>query len=68
MLSPDGHGNMRRIHVDHKDVKPEVFEGFNSGDYPRIKFGVGRSGFKKNIRRFGNRRWNLKISSPPSRY
>ncbi|MDI6654967.1 MAG: DEAD/DEAH box helicase, partial [Candidatus Hydrothermarchaeota archaeon] len=54
ILSPDGHDNMRRIHADHKDVKPEVFGGFDSGNYPRIRFSMGRSGFRKNVRRFGN--------------
>jgi ATP-dependent RNA helicase DeaD len=68
ILTPDGYDNMRRIHADHKDVKPEVFGGFDSSDYPRIKFSMERSGFKKNVRRFGNGRWNLKISSPPPRY
>lgn len=68
ILSPDGHDNMRRIHAERKDVKPEVSEGFNSGDYPRIEFSMGRPSFKKNVRRFGNRRRYLKISSPPPRY
>ncbi|MFH1774428.1 MAG: DEAD/DEAH box helicase [Methanobacteriota archaeon] len=68
ILTPDGYDNMRRIHADHKDVKPEVFGGFDSGDYPRIRFSMERSGFRKNVRRFGNGRGNLKISSPPPRY
>lgn len=77
ILSPDDHDNMRRIHAEHKDVKPEVFEGFDSGDYPRIKFSMRRHGFKnngkkkfykKNIQRFRNRRRDSTISSPVPRY
>lgn len=74
ILSPDGHDNMRRVHAQHKDVEPEVFEEFDSGNYPRIKFRLGRQFknkgkkfYRKNVQRFKNRRREPMISSPMPR-
>ncbi len=71
ILCPDGHDNMRRIHAEYKDVKPEVFEGFDPSEYPGIKFRVGRRGPKngkkyhgKGVPRFRGRRRSLPFGSP----
>ncbi len=72
ILSPDGHDNMRRIHAIYKDVKPEVLEGFDPMDYPRIRFGrrkgFNRGGRKKyygkKVRGFGGRRKGVAFNSP----
>ena len=71
ILSPDDHDNMRRIHSQYRDIEPEVFEGFDSSNYPKIKFSLGRP-FKNNgkkfyRKRFKNRRRGPMISSPMPR-
>jgi ATP-dependent RNA helicase DeaD len=72
ILGPDGHDNMRRIHAEHIDVKPEILEGFDPDDYPRIKFRMSKRGliykgkkhYRGSIHRFGNRRRNLTAAPP----
>lgn len=57
ILSPDGHDNMRRIHTEHKDVKPEMVEGFDPDDYPGIIFSMRKRHFKNNGRKFYRKRF-----------
>jgi ATP-dependent RNA helicase DeaD len=76
ILCPDGHDNMRRIHAIYKDVKPEVLEGFDPNDYPRIKFerrrGLNKSRRKKyygkKVQGFGGRRRSFPFNSPMPRW